>query len=222
MNIRALLLPLIVMLPTGLLTTHMSATAQTLRWASQGDALTMDPQAQNEGLTNAINGQVYERLIKRDRQLHLIPALAQSWQQTAPLSWRFQLRPGVKFHDGTPLTAHDVVFSIQRAQDPLSTFSVYANALGTPVAIDALTVEFQLAKVNPVFLQHLEAISIMSRAWSEKHKVMRPLDFKNKEESYASFNANGTGAYTLTNRQPGRCLDRPRCAAGPTQGRPSR
>ena len=202
MNIRALLLPLMVTL-TSLLTPHMSATAQTLRWASQGDALTMDPQAQNEGLTNAINGQVYERLIKRDRQLHLIPALAQSWQQTAPLSWRFQLRPGVKFHDGTPLTAHDVVFSIQRAQDPLSTFSVYANALGTPVAIDALTVEFQLAKVNPVFLQHLEAISIMSRVWSEKHKVMRPLDFKNKEESYASFNANGTGAYTLTNRQPG-------------------
>jgi peptide/nickel transport system substrate-binding protein len=85
----------------------------------------------------------------------------------------------------------------------VSTFSVYANALGTPVAMDPLTVEFRLDKVNPIFLQHLDSISIMSKAWAEKHKVQRPLDFKNKEESYASFNANGTGPYLLVSRQPG-------------------
>ena len=45
------------------------AQATTLRWASQGDALTLDPHSQNEGPTNAINGQVYEKLVKRDRQL---------------------------------------------------------------------------------------------------------------------------------------------------------
>ena len=186
-----------------LLAFNLNASAQTLRWASQGDPLTMDPQSQNEGLTNAINGQVYERLIKRDRQLKLVPALARSWEQTSALSWRFKLRTGVKFHDGTALSADDVVFSIKRAQDAVSTFSVYANALGVPVAVDASTVDFRLPKVNPVFMQHLESIFIMSRAWSEKHKVTRPLDFKNKEESYASFNANGTGAYTLATRQPG-------------------
>ncbi|MDP3225310.1 MAG: ABC transporter substrate-binding protein, partial [Rubrivivax sp.] len=71
------------------------AQAQTLRWASQGDPLTMDPHSQNEGLTNNINGQVYERLVKRDRQLAIVPALATSWQQTAPLVWRFKLRAGV-------------------------------------------------------------------------------------------------------------------------------
>ena len=186
-----------------LLTLNMTALAQTLRWASQGDPLTMDPQSQNEGLTNAINGQVYERLMRRDRQLNLVPALAVSWEQTSPLVWRFKLRAGVKFHDGTPFTADDVVFSFKRAQDPVSTFSVYANAVGTVVAVDALTVEFRLARVNPVFLQHADTVSIVSRAWSEKHKVVRPLDFKNKEESFASFNANGTGAYQLVSRQPG-------------------
>lgn len=179
------------------------ASAQTLRWASQGDALTMDPQAQNEGLNNNINGFVYERLVRRDRQLNIVPSLATSWQQTSATTWRFKLREGVKFHDGSPLTADDVVFSVQRAQMPQSTFAVYANALGTPVAVDKDTVEFRLQKVNPVFLQHLESIFIMNKAWCEKNRVTRPQDFKNKEESYAAFNANGTGAYLMTSRQPG-------------------
>ena len=54
--------------------------AQTLRWASQGDAQTMDPHSQNEGLTNAINGQVYERLTTRDKALAIVPGLATRWQ----------------------------------------------------------------------------------------------------------------------------------------------
>ncbi len=177
--------------------------AQTLRWASQGDALTMDPQSQNEGLNNAINGQVYERLTRRGPQLELLPSLATEWRQTGPRQWRFTLRPGVRFHDGSPFTADDVVFSINRAKNPASTFSVYAIALGTPVAVDPMTVEFRLDQVNPIFLQHLDSIFIMSRAWSEQNRVPRPLDFKNKEESFASFNANGTGPFQLVQRQPG-------------------
>ncbi len=179
------------------------AQSRTLRWASQGDALTMDPHAQNEGLTNSMNGQVYERLVKRDRALNIVPGLATSWQQTGPLSWRFKLRQGVKFHDGSALTVQDVVFSVQRAQQPTANIAVYANALGTPVAIDRETVEFRLPRVNPVFLQHLDAVFIMNKAWCEQHKVVRPLDYKNKEESFAGFNANGTGPFMLVNRQPG-------------------
>ncbi len=176
--------------------------AQTLRWASQGDSLTMDPHAQNEGVTNNLNGQVYERLVQRDRLLGIVPSLALSWRQTAPLVWRFKLRPGVKFHDGAAFGADDVVFSILRAQLPTSNFNVYAVALGTPVAIDKETVEFRLTRFNPIFLQHLDTIFIMSRAWCEKHKVTRPLDLKNKEESHAAFNANGTGPFTMLSRQP--------------------
>jgi peptide/nickel transport system substrate-binding protein len=180
-----------------------SAGAQTLRWASQGDPQTMDPHSQNESMTNMMNGQVYERLTSRDRQLNIVPGLATSWEQTGPLTWRFKLRPNVKFHDGTPFTADDVVFSINRGKEPTSQISVYANAVGTPVAIDPLTVEFRLDKVNPIFLQHMDALWIMSKPWSEKNKVTKPLDFKNKEESYASFNANGTGPFMLVSRAPG-------------------
>ncbi|WP_416461786.1 ABC transporter substrate-binding protein [Rubrivivax gelatinosus] len=181
-----------------------SAGAQTLRWASQGDLQTLDPHSQNEMLTNSMNGQVYEGLVGRDRQLGLVPALATEWKQTGPLTWRFKLRPNVKFHDGSPFSAEDVVFSMNRARELTSQISVYANAVGTPVAIDPLTVEFRLQQVNPIFLQHIAALLwIMSKSWSEKNKVTRPLDFKNKEESYASFNANGTGPFMVASRAPG-------------------
>ena len=180
-----------------------TASAQTLRWASQGDPQTMDPHSQNESMTNMMNGQVYERLTRRDRQLAIVPSLATEWQQTGPLTWRFKLRPGVKFHDGTPLTADDVVYSINRGKEPTSQVNVYANAVGTPKAVDPMTVEFTLDKVNPIFLEHVDALWIMSKSWSEKHKVTKPLDFKNKEESFASFNANGTGPFMLVSRSPG-------------------
>ena len=68
----------------------MPTSAQTLRWASQGDPMTMDPHAQNEGLTNSMNQQVYERLVGRDRQLAIVPALATDWQQVSP--WLAQRR----------------------------------------------------------------------------------------------------------------------------------
>lgn len=179
------------------------AQAQTLRWASQGDPQTMDPHSQNESMTNMMNGQVYERLTRRDRQLNIVPSLATEWQQVSPLVWRFKLRPNVKFHDGSPFTADDVVYSIERGQAPTSQIANYASAVGKAVKIDDLTVEFRLERVNPIFLQHLDALWIMSKSWSEKHNVTRPLDFKNKEESYASLNANGTGPYVLVSRQPG-------------------
>ena len=175
----------------GALLAANAASAQTLRWASQGDPLTTDPHSQNEGLTNNLNGQVYEKLVKRDRTLAITPWLASSWQQIDALTWRFNLHPGVKFHDGSALTAADVVFSVQRAQHPHANIAVYANALGTPVAVDAQTVEFRLSRINPVFLQHLDAVFIMSKAWCEKYRVTKPLDFKNNEESHAGFNAMG-------------------------------
>ncbi|MBS0442065.1 MAG: ABC transporter substrate-binding protein [Proteobacteria bacterium] len=179
------------------------AHAQTLRWASQGDPQTMDPHSQNESMTNMMNGQVYEKLVNRDKQLGIVPALATEWQQVSPTLWRFKLRPGVRFHDGTPFNADDVVFSMERGAAPTSTINQYATAVGKPRKVDDLTVEFQLAAPNPIFLQHLETLWIMSRVWSEKNRVTKPLDFKNKEESYAGLNANGTGPYMLVSRAPG-------------------
>jgi peptide/nickel transport system substrate-binding protein len=181
----------------------LSAHAQTLRWASQGDPQTMDPHSQNESMTNMMNGQVYERLTSRGKSLELTPGLATAWTQVNPTTWRFTLRQGVKFHDGGTFNADDVVFSIKRAQEPTSQISNYATAVGEPVRIDDFTVEFRLKSFNPIFLQHLDTLWIMDKEWSEKNRVTKPLDFKNKEETHAAMNTNGTGPYMLVSRQPG-------------------
>src|SRR5436853_1863178 len=171
------------------------ADARPFRWASQGDPQTIDPHSQNELLTNSINGQLYETLVNRGKQLEVVPALATEWQQLDPLTWRFTLRKGVRFHDGAPLTADDVLFSVERASQPSSQIRVYATALGKPRKVDEFTVEFKLPEPNPILLEHATLVQIMSRAWCVKNKVERPLDFSNREESYASTHANGTGPY---------------------------
>jgi peptide/nickel transport system substrate-binding protein len=176
--------------------------AQTLRWATQGDIQTMDPDSRNESLTNSLNGQIYETLTGRDKDLNIVPMLALSWEQTGPLQWRMKLRPNVKFGDGTPFTADDVVFSVKRAQEKSSDIKVYAGAMGEPKKIDDLTVEFNLKDVNPIFLQHANSVFIMSKAWCEKNNTTKPQDFAAGEQSYTALNANGTGPYMLVSRQP--------------------
>ena len=180
-----------------------AASAQTLRWSSQGDMQTTDPHSQNEVMTNSLNNQVYETLTRRGKDLAPMPALATEWTQVTPLIWRFKLRPGVKFHDGTPFTADDVVFSMQRLRDDNSPQRVYANAVGSPKAVDPLTVVFTLDKPNPIVPELMTTLFIMNRKWCEEHRVARPLNFKQQEESYASQHANGTGPFMLVSRQPG-------------------
>jgi len=176
--------------------------ARTLRWAGRGDPQTMDPYSQNENLTNNINGLIYDTLVLRDKDLKIIPGLATSWEQVNPTTWRFKLRPGVKFHDGSPFTADDVVFSFQRAAEETSQIRAYSNQSGKAKKIDDLTVEFTTNGPNPIELEHIVTIFIMSKSWCEKNKCVKPLDFKNKEEMITARQANGTGPYILTAREP--------------------
>jgi peptide/nickel transport system substrate-binding protein len=178
------------------------AEARTLKWAGRGDPQTMDPYSQNENLTNNLNNLVYDALVMRDKDLKVIPGLATSWERLNDTTWRFKLRPGVKFHDGSPFTAEDVVFSIQRAAHDNSQIKAYARAAGTPRAVDPMTVEFVTNGPNPIMLEHLVTLMIMSKGWSEKNNAARPLDFKNKEEMITARQANGTGPYMLKSREP--------------------
>jgi peptide/nickel transport system substrate-binding protein len=191
-----------LVLAIGLAFGALNTGAQTLRWANQGDPQTMDPHSQNEALTNAINNHVYESLVGRGDNLELVPELAERWQQTGPLTWRLWLRKGVSFHDGSPFTADDVVFSVERAALPTSQMNQYAQAMGKPVKVDSHTVDFKLDKPNPIFLEHATTFHIMSRAWSVKNRAEKPLDFKNREETFAGRNANGTGPFMLKSREP--------------------
>ena len=179
-----------------------SVDAKTFRWASQGDVLTMDPHAQNEGLNNAISEHVYDALVARDRKMQIEPSLALSWQQVNPTTMRFKLRDKVTFHDGAPFTADDVVFSITRALEKTSNFATYMQGIKEAKQVDNLTVDLILTGPVPTLLDQLSEVRIMNRAWAVKYNVQRPQDFKNKEETFAARNANGTGAFVLRSREP--------------------
>ena len=182
---------------------HMAwSAATTLRWAPPADALSLDPHAQNESMSNSVNAHMYERLVTRNAQLALVPGLAKDWQQTNALTWRFQLRPHVRFHDGSLLTGEDVVFSVQRAQHPASAIAQYARGLGKPVHLGGGLIEFRLEKPNPVFLDHADAVQIMSLPWARENGAMVPLSLKLNQASFAKANAMGTGPYTVASRAP--------------------
>ena len=175
--------------------------AKTLRWASQGDILTMDPHAQNEGLNNTANSYIYEPLVTYNEKFEVVPALSTDWKQETPLIWRFNLRQGVKFHDGSPLTAADVVFSIERAMQPTSNFRQYTVGVQRAHAVDDNTVIIYTTVPNPVLLRQLTELRIVNKAWAEKNKVVAPQNFVQKEETYAARNANGTGPFMLKSRE---------------------
>lgn len=179
----------------------MAGHTKTLRWASQGDILTMDPHAQNEGLTIAASSYVYEPLVQYDQDFNLTPGLATAWEQATPTLWRFTLREGVVFHDGSPFTADDVAFSIERALAPTSNFKAYVNGIKEARATGEYTVEIETDGPNPVLLRQLTNVFIMNRAWSEKNNATAPQDFSNNEETFSARNTNGTGPYKLTSRE---------------------
>ena len=184
------------------LATLGTASAQTVRIGNQGDALSMDPHSLNESLQLSVTGNVYEPLVTRDKDLNLIPALAAGWKQTSPTVWRFELRKGVQFHDGTPFTADDVLFSVARASGDGSDMRTYTNDIKEVRKIDSHTVEIETKAPFPILPAQLSFLYIMSKKWSEENQATRPVDRRKGVENAASFRANGTGPFRLRERQP--------------------
>ena len=134
--------------------------AKTIKWSMQGDSLTLDPHAQNEGPTTMVSRQIYEALVTRGLDMSIGPQLATEWKTTNPTTWVFTLREDVVFHDGTPMTSEDVVFSLLRAQQPTSDFKEYISTITSVKALDDYTVEIQTKDPNPILLNQLSNISV--------------------------------------------------------------
>ena len=100
-----------------------AAQAKTFKYAFQGDLNALDPYTLNETFTLGAMGNVMDGLTARDKDLKIIPGLAEKWEIVDPLKWRFYLRKGVKFHSGEDFTADDVVFSLERQRSPGSHWS---------------------------------------------------------------------------------------------------
>ena len=176
--------------------------ATTFRWAAANDLLTFDPHAQNHQTTLAFLQQVYEGLTRYDAKFTIQPGLATKWTQISPTQVRFDLRRNVKFHDGSPFTADDVVFSLTRAMTPPSNMTAYVQSIKEDKKEDDYTVDLILKGPSPVLLRELTDARIMNKAWAEKHNATKAQDYKSKEESFAARNANGTGPFVLKSWAP--------------------
>ena len=186
----------------GLLLTT-GAEAATLRFADQGDAISMDPHSLNETLQLNITGNIYEPLVGRGKKLELIPLLATSWKQTAPTVWRFNLRKGVKFHDGSPFTADDVIFSYERAKSDGSDVKTYVGPIKEIRKVDDVTIDIVTTEPFPILPDTINSWYMMSKSWSEKNNATTPVDVRKGKENAATMKANGTGPFMLKTREPG-------------------
>ena len=179
-----------------------SAYAAPFKWGAQNDILTLDPHSQNHATTNTIIMHAYEGLTRYDKTYKVEPALATSWQQTSATQWRFNLRRNVKYHDGTPFTADDVVFSFERIKQPQGTMQIYVNGIKEIKKVDDFTVDFILDAPVPILLRNIIDFRMMSKAWAEKNRSLNVQDYKAKEDTFASRNTNGTGPYVIKEWAP--------------------
>jgi len=178
-----------------------TAAAQTVRWASAGDALTLDPHAQNEQATLAMARQIHDMLINRDVDAEKVPALATSWRLVDDTTWEFALRRGVVFHNGNAFAADDVVFSVERAMAETSDLKSYLSSVTGVEAVDEHTVRITTDGPNPILPDWLTGIAIMDRDWAVEHGVETPQDFAAGQETHAVRNANGTGPFRVVSRE---------------------
>ena len=183
--------------------TAVPLDAETLRWARVGDALTMDPHSQNEGPTHTLNHHIYETLMGRALDGSLTPRLATDWyiHGDDDTVWVFEIRQGVTFHEGQELTAHDVVFSLDRARTPPSGMAALHAAVEEVTAVDDYTVHVRLSGPAPLYVQNLTNTFIMSREWAAEHGVETAPNFAAGEEAFSTRNTNGTGPYMLVERE---------------------
>ncbi|MFM7332318.1 MAG: ABC transporter substrate-binding protein [Brachymonas sp.] len=186
-----------------LLASNLAAQGKSFRWSNNTDVPTLDIHAQNNATANGVAAAFYESLVYyNSRNFKLEPVLALRWQEVSPTQYRFTLRPNVKFSDGSAFSADDVVFSLQRALAKTSKFTVYTQGMDKVAKVNANTVDIFLKSPNPVLLNQLTELRIMSKAWAEKNNSVEPKDILLKEETFAHRNAMGTGPFMLKEWQP--------------------
>jgi peptide/nickel transport system substrate-binding protein len=184
--------------------TSLSASAVSLRYANQGDLKSLDPYTVNETTTNAHLGHVYEGLTKRGRDLKIEPSLAERWETSEDgLTWRFYLRKGVKFHNGSDFNADDVIFSATRVRAQGSNFQTRVPTTAEFVKVDDHTIDVKLKTPNPIMNYQWDTWYIMDKEWAEANNAAAPTPASATTPSHAALNTNGTGPFKIESHQPG-------------------
>jgi len=170
--------------------------AQTLTVGLKAEPSSMDPHYHNLTPNNAMARDIFDRLVMPDETQQLKPGLAVSWTAIDDLTWELKLRQGVNFHDGSPFTADDVVFTFDRAQNvpnSPSSFGTYLKGK-TIKKIDSHTVHIATPAPYPLMPNDLSTFSIISK----KHGEGAGTGDYNSGKA-----AIGTGAYKFVKWVPG-------------------
>ncbi|MGP1394638.1 MAG: ABC transporter substrate-binding protein [Inquilinaceae bacterium] len=174
------------------------AAAETLTIAVASEATSIDPHFHNTGNNNQIAQHIFDRLINQGPNQELLPGLATSWGPTDdPLIWEFNLREGVTFHDGSPFTAADVKFTMERAgnvPDSPSGYGTYTADIASVEIVDDLTVRFHTDSPVPLMANNLSTIGIVSAKHGEGATTA---DYNSGKT------AIGAGPYKLVEYVPG-------------------
>ncbi len=181
-----------------------SALAEnTFKFAFQGSLKSLDPYSLNETFTLGTLGNVYEGLTRRGPDLQILPGLAESWTVEEPTRWRFNLRKGVKFHNGNDFTADDVVFSADRVRAEGSDLTSRIPADAKFVKVDDHTVDVVLTSPNPILHYEWDTWVIIDKEWAEANDSVAVTSASDQNASFISLNANGTGAFKLSSHEAG-------------------
>ena len=185
------------------LATRSVAEAKTFKWANSGDVSSMDPYARQETFLLTFTQNIYDPLIRRDKNLKLEPALATKWGQTDPTTWFFDIRPGVKF---TTARRSPPTTSCSRSTAPTARARTCSSNFASVKEIKKvgdLRVEVTTKYPDPLLADKWAALGMMSKAWAEKNNAVNSADMTKNEENFATRNAMGTGPFMLKERKAG-------------------
>ena len=178
----------------------LPASAEEFNFAVTTDPQTMDPHAVNSAPVLGFLNNVYEGLVRRGKDMAIEPSLATSWSPIGDgEGWRFVLRQGVTFQDGSAFDADDVIFSYERASSEQADTSSWFAPVSDVIKVDDFTVDIMTSAPNPIFPDSIANWMMMDSGWAAANNAERP----DKEQgNYATLNANGTGPFQIAARQP--------------------
>jgi len=183
------------------LLSSLPVAAETFRWAGTTDPQTMDPHAVNAAPVLSFLNNIYEGLVRRGPDMSVEPSLATGWEALPDgAGWRFTLRQGVTFHDGSAFNADDVIFSYERAASEASDVRSWFAPVTEVVRVDDYTVDFLTSAPNPLFPGSIANFMILDSGWAAANGAELPA---RDAENHATRNANGTGPFELAARDPG-------------------
>jgi peptide/nickel transport system substrate-binding protein len=173
-----------------------AASAQELRVGLSAEPSAMDPHYHNLSPNNMLSRHLFEPLVGQDGKQTLIPGLAESWRTIDDTTWEFKLRKGVKFYDGTPFTADDVLATYKRVPNvPRSPSNFNSFIAGVEFEkIDDHTIRAKTKSPAPLVPTNLSTIGIVSKACAET---------SNTEDYNANKCQGGTGPFKLVEFKPG-------------------